>query len=75
MRQVVQRLITAAMLLGLAASATAEPATNIVENYPGESFETTTPEAAVTLPCRVRGMEVPTAVPTVAWRARSCGPD
>jgi len=46
MKQVVQRLITAAMLLGLATGATAEPATNIVENYPGETFETTTPQAA-----------------------------
>jgi hypothetical protein len=46
MRQVVRRLITAAMLLGLATGATAEPATSIVENYPGAAFETTTPEAA-----------------------------
>jgi hypothetical protein len=26
------------------------------------------PDATVTLPCRVRGIEVPTAVPTVVWR-------
>jgi CubicO group peptidase (beta-lactamase class C family) len=36
------------MLLGLAVSvgAGAEPASTIVENYPGSAFETTTPEAA-----------------------------
>jgi hypothetical protein len=27
------------------------------------------PQATVTLPCRVSGIEVPTALPTVAWRA------